>query len=316
MKNKLYIILVNFNSSDLTIDCIKSLRVSTYRNFQLVIVDNSNTSKFLNEIERFLEKENISFLNISENDITNKNVVSYEEDVILIKELQNCGFAAANNLGIKYALLCKDCDSVFLLNNDTILEQDALEKLINAKKEKNDGALYGCRIMYYDEPQKIWYSGGSFSKITGKSRHNTVLNSNSIYRTQFITFCAVLIPKSTIEKIGLMDESYFMYCEDLDYCYKVLNQRLNLYVVPNAVIYHKIGASSDSKNKISLFVLKWGYRNEIRFNLKRKDVFKYISLFILLVSRPLIAIKWILKKRIDIAKLALESLKTGFFNKK
>ena len=313
MKNKLYIILVNFNSSNLTIDCIQSLRMSTYRDFQLVIVDNSNTSKFLSEIEHYLEKNKISFLNVLEDDITNKNVTVCDKDVVLIKEQQNCGFAAANNLGIKYTLLCKNLDSIVLLNNDTVLEKDALENLINAKNEKKDGALYGCKIMYYDEPEKIWYSGGTFSKLTGKSKHVTVLENASIYKTNFITFCAVLIPKSTIEKVGLMDESYFMYCEDLDYCYKVFNQGLNLYVVPNSVIYHKIGASSNTKNNISLFALKWGYRNEIRFNLKRKDCFKYISLFILLVSRPLIAIKWILKKRIDIAKLALESLRTGFF---
>ncbi len=113
-----------------------------------------------------------------------------------------------------------------------------------------------------------------------------------IQNVSFITFCYVLIPKKIIESYGMLNESYFMYCEDLDYCYRLMKQNVSLQKVSNSVIYHKVAKSSGGG--LSPFSAYWCYRNEIVFNLNRDDALKYVSLAFIILTRPLIALRWLL----------------------
>ena len=171
--------------------------------------------------------------------------------LIFIQAGANLGFAGGNNVGIKYALKNNDLQDILLINNDTVVEKDTISELISARNKLGENAIYGGRIYYYSEPSKIWYDGGHLNKFTGRTVHINSGRKNTCItqpiQVNFITFCYVLIPANIVKKVGLLDESYFMYVEDLDYSYRVDKNNFKLYHVPSSQLWHKIGASTEAK---------------------------------------------------------------------
>jgi len=237
--------------------------------------------------------------------------------LIFIQTGKNGGFAFGNNIGIKYALAKGDFDSVILLNNDTVIQKDTIKNIIEARLKFGEKAIYGGRIYYYSEPKRLWYDGGHFNEWLGRSTHinmkkleNEVKSSYEIKEINFITFCYVLIPKCILEKIGLLDERYFMYVEDLDYSYKVWKKGYKLYHIPASKVWHKVGASS-GEDEVSEFSAYWYYRNSLRFRFKLYGVQSLTSIIFYFAKTPLSLFKWILKNK-KITKSILYGLKDGF----
>jgi len=214
--------------------------------------------------------------------------------IVFIQTGDNLGFAGGNNVGIRYALAKDDFDSVILLNNDTVIKRDTISNLINARIKYGERAIYGGRIYYYSDPSKIWYDGGKFNEWIGRSVHinmgkskNEIKGDLTIKEVNFITFCYVLIPKFILKNIGLLDESYFMYVEDLDYSYKVWKAGYKLYNISNAEVWHKAGASS-GKEEVSEFSAYWMMRSRVKFIRSKLPFLKKItSIVFLIASRPL-----------------------------
>lgn len=322
MKNKssekIYIILVNYKGNNDTITCIDSVLESTYQNYQLIVVDNSPDEEYSLQLYKDLKYKKIKSCKINENEIS-KNLKSLiDSKVIIIRQNKNGGFASANNVGIKYGLLRKDSMGFILLNNDTEIKKDTVSELVNSYSKYGNDNCYGGKIFYYSEPDKIWYDDGSFNYITGKAKHRNLncvdkTNISQIYETQFITFCYVLIPLKIIEEIGLIEEKYFMYCEDLDYCYRCVMANKKLLINPNSIVYHKVGSSSGGQ--LTEFSAYWSYKNEIRFNLARKDKLKIVALLYLFLTRPLIYLKWLLKRKINIGNIMIKATHDALNNK-
>ncbi len=214
--------------------------------------------------------------------------------LVFIQSGDNLGFAGGNNIGIRYALTKGDFDSTILLNNDTVIKRDTISILVNARLEFGEQAIYGGRSYYYSAPEKIWYDGGKFNEWMGRTVHlnmgklkTEVKNSQDIKEVNFITFCYVLIPKFILEKIGSLDESYFMYGEDLDYSYKAWKSGYKLYHVVNSEVWHKVSASSGEK-EISEFSAYWIMRNRVRIIISRLPyVRKIVSICFLIITRPI-----------------------------
>ena len=209
--------------------------------------------------------------------------------MIFIKTGYNGGFAFGNNVAIKYALAKNDFDFILLLNNDTVVDKNFLTSLIESSEDKHVGII-GCKINYYDNPDKIWFNGGKFNEWTGRAKHiNKTINKKSTC-SNFITGTCLLLRKNIIEEIGLLDESYFMYSEDVDFSYKIVKKGYILKINHEAIIYHKIGASSG--NEISEFSAYWGYRNAIKLRLKNlKGIKKITSLIFYFSTRFIVLIK-------------------------
>lgn len=319
MESKIYIILVNYNNSKYSIECIKSIEKSLFSNYQVLIIDNSTDNKYINEIGLFLKDSNLDFINYSEEEIHRTCIEDNNIKYVLIKQHDNKGFASANNIGIRYAIKKNDFDSVLLLNNDTEILPNTILEVLNVKNNTGDNNIYGCKIYYYDEPNSLWYDGGKFSFIYGKSKHKNFNKKDNFktslepVKTGFITFCFVLIPKVVIKQIGELNESFFMYFEDLEYCYRCIRNDIGLYYVPKGIIYHKVGASSG--NGITEFAAYWGYKNEIKFNRMRSDKLKYFSLLFIIFTRLIIAIRWLLKRKPKMAKYAISTIKLGLIEK-
>ncbi len=230
------------------------------------------------------------------------NGITTKYPLIFIQTGYNGGFSFGNNVAIKYALAKNDFDSVILLNNDTVIEKDTISEIVKARINLGEKAIYGGRIFYYHNPELIWYDGGHFNEWLGRSTHINMkkslheIKNDDIKLVNFITFCYVLVPKSILNKIGLLDEGYFMYVEDLDYSYKVWKSGYKLYHIPTSKVWHKVGASS-GEDELSEFSAYWMMRNRVKFIKKLSILKKVTSFMFLILSRMIRYPLWLPRKK-------------------
>lgn len=233
MEPLIHIILVNYNGFSDTIECIESLKKITYTNYKIIVVDNNSTV-----------------------DPTDYQLSYLQENTVFIRSDENLGFSRGNNIGINYAKENK-ANYILLLNNDTTVEPDFLTKLVTAADEKKDNGIFGCKIMYYWDREKVWFGGGTFNFKTGNTSHyHKAEKKDSIEEVTFLTGCLMLIPIKILDSVGFLDESYFLYAEDTDYCCRVMSEGYHLYYCPNAVIYHKEGASAGTTSNIKQYYIE------------------------------------------------------------
>lgn len=189
---------------------------------------------------------------------------------------------------------------------------------MKARLKFGEKAIYGGRIYYYSEPKRIWYDGGHFNEWLGRAVHinmkkleSEIRNSHAIKEVNFITFCYVLIPKFNIQKIGLLDESYFMYVEDLDYSYKVWKRGYKLYHILSSRVYHKVGVSS-GEDGISEFSAYWVMKNRIKFVLSYGSFFKILTaLGFILLTRPIKFLQFWIRGNKHIIVAQVKGIKDG-----
>lgn len=228
---KIAVILVNYNGLNDTIECVKSILESDYTNYKIIIVDNDSSDR-----EKIVKD---TFLN---------------ENADVLTSDKNIGFSGGNNIGIRYAAEKYDSDYYLLLNNDTVVSKDAFKELVKGTIVFEKVGIVTGLINYYSKPDTAWYAGGVFNFNTGIADHpiGGMLLENGVdgcYKTTFISGCLMLIKKEVIENVGLLDEEYFLYAEDTDYCCRVMNAGYAMVYAPNAVIYHKVSASTGNQSK-------------------------------------------------------------------
>lgn len=188
---KVYILILNWNSWQDTIECVESVLKSDYRDFQIIIIDNDSKDSSVEFIKKYLNRE--IFPRIPENTYLKRNILPFIKDkipyilyteeealkggnlqkeknifcpqnikypVIIIKNRKNYGFAKGNNIALKFVLKRKDFSYVWLLNNDTIIEKNTLENLLKKAKENKKIGFVGSVIRYYQNPNFIQAVGG------------------------------------------------------------------------------------------------------------------------------------------------------------
>jgi len=224
---KVYIIILNWNRLNDTIECIESINKLRYENYEIIVVDNGS-------------KE------ISPDIIKDKY-----RDIILIKNKENLGFAEGNNVGIRFAL-SKDADYIWLLNNDTVVDQNALTSMVETGENVPECGILGSKIYYYDKPGIIWFAGATISWTEAVSNHigqNQIDHAeyDSIREMERVTGCSMLVKREVCERIGLMDEKLFLYAEELDWCVRARMAGYKILYIPNSKIYHKISLSTKEK---------------------------------------------------------------------
>lgn len=270
------IILVNYNSYHETIECIQSLQSSKYKNIDIYILDNASQNDSVERITAFIEKFELT------------------EHISLDKNSINIGFGGGVNQGIKYALR-NGHDYVLLLNNDTIVSPDFLSKLMETVTKDESTGIVGGKILYY-KSDKIYSAGGEISYVRNighlkfYNRQNNSLLTGEIDST-FVSGCLMLIRSSLIKDIGFFDEDYFMYVEDVDFCYRALKKGWKIKTNLDSTIWHKEGDSSNPE-----FSAYWGSKNRLKFifkNLRRSERLKALILHFL--SKPILYFK--LKKK-------------------
>jgi len=166
----------------------------------------------------------------------------------IINTHSNLGYSRGNNIGIREAIKL-DADYILLLNDDTVVSPDFLSILLETAEKSTDIGIVGPRIYYFDEPQKIWFEGARFDPDSCMiTSLETAHIDNEIFTdfidSDYITGCALLIKTGVIEKIGLLDERFFLYWEDVDWGLRAKKAGFKNVVIPSAHIWHKVSLSS------------------------------------------------------------------------
>jgi len=219
-----YIILVNWNGKNDTLECLSSLQKVSYSNFKILVVDNASHDGSVEAIRT-------DFPNVE-----------------LLVNKENLRFAGGNNIGIQYALQ-NNADYILLLNNDTTVEPNFLSELIIVAGNQNEIGIVGAKIFYYTDNKRIWFAGGTINLKTGITKHRGIRTIdvgqfNNEEEVGYITGCCMLVKREVIDKIGMLDESYFIYGEDADWCLRAKKVGFKLMYAPSSVAYHKVSVSS------------------------------------------------------------------------
>lgn len=219
-----YIIVLNWNGKEDTLACLQSLERVGYSTYSVVLVDNASS------------------------DGTVESVGDLFPSVTTIRNSENLRFAGGNNVGIEYAMRM-NADYILLLNNDTVVDQNFLDELVNAAESDSQIGIAGAKIFYYDEPDRIWYAGGRIEYWKGWISHIGIRERDAGQHDTprdvgYITGCCMLVKRTVIEKIGKLDESFFIYGEDADWSIRAARAGFRLRYVPSSKVWHKVSSSS------------------------------------------------------------------------
>ncbi len=257
--NKITIVILHFQNQKLTAGCLESIKKLNLNDINLqVLVVNNNPKQDLAKLEK-------SFTDFS-----------------FIKNKSNLGYAQGNNLGIKKALEQKP-DFVFLLNNDTILDEDLLVQLMAGfKKDKKIGVI-GSKIYFakgYEFHKEryqteelgkvIWYAGGLIDWQNVVASHRGVDEvdkgqHDEFCQTDFVSGCAMMVKREVFEKIGFFNKKYFLYWEDVDFCQRAKKVGYLLFYDGKTKVWHANAGSSAVGGPLHDYYMS---RNRLLFGLK------------------------------------------------
>lgn len=275
MKNKVYIVLLNYNGFLDTIECLESVLKLHYENFQIIVVDNSNTTKSFENLTHWalgnlevkeslfenlvfpLVQKPVDFCTISENEFLDKEL---NPKIVFVKANQNNGFAAGNNIALKYILKFGIPDSyIWLLNNDTVVYKEALSIIVEQMSlHQDEKCIYGTPLLDYYNPTTIQLIGGVYNKKTGLSSHFGEGSSKEDYdinfdeiikKIDYPTGASMLIKMPFLRELGLLSEDYFLFFEELDWVSRAKVIGGKVLILNCFGVFHKQGGSTKSKFK-------------------------------------------------------------------
>lgn len=175
--------------------------------------------------------------------------------ILLLPQAENLGFAAAANVGAREAL-ARGAEAVLLLNNDARADRGALAALARELADPAVG-IAGPRIERIHPAGEVWYDGGWTDLPLGRAHHRMPDGAppDRPCDVGFVTGCAMLVRRAVWERVGFLSESFFMYCEDNDYCLRAAAAGFRLRYVPGARIFHKVsGSGADSRTPLGAYL--------------------------------------------------------------
>lgn len=224
---KVAAVTINFGAPDDTLLCVQSLLESSYPHLSVIVVDNGSAPQHLERLRRDLPRS-----------------------VELLENGRNLGFSGGNNLAIRRALGA-GADFILLVNNDAWVERETVEMLIEVvRREPRVGIATGKMLEAGDSGPtgRIWYAGGRLVRWKAGGYHRGMGERDEGQYdapgdTDFAPGCLWLVPAPVFSEVGLLDEKFFLYTEDLDFCLRVRSAGYRIYYEPRARCYHKISRS-------------------------------------------------------------------------
>ncbi|SHH34062.1 glycosyltransferase family 2 protein [Tepidibacter thalassicus] len=239
----LSIIIVNYKTYKLTKQTINSIIEKDHNfNYEIILVDNASNDGSVDKLEREFKQK------------IDDNIIK------IVKNEENLGFSKANNIGIKIS----KGEYILTLNSDTVIVDDCLRKCLEyIKKDNNIGAL-GCKVLLpngkidksckrgFPTPQASLFYMLKFDRLFPNNvkfgQYNlTYLNENEINEVDSLVGAFMIVPKKVISEVGMFDEDFFMYGEDIDWCYRIKKAGYKVIYYPKAQIIHYKGSSSRKK---------------------------------------------------------------------
>ena len=261
--DKIGLVTITYNSADVLKPFLDCVWKQTHSNIVLYVIDNDSKDMTLT----ILEQQKGSRLKI-------------------IKNTSNLGVAKANNQGIEKAI-SDGCDQILIINNDVEFETALIEKLLKTQAD-NNCSLVTPKMMYYDNPNHIWYAGSWFIKKKGYLPLHRGMKEldegqyNETVEVEYAPTCCLLAKKVVFSDVGLMDEKYFVYFDDTDFSYRVCKDgRHKMFYSPNVKFYHKVGSLTKSFSKDEKktyrgnFFLQQNTKNHVYFLKKMSGLFAH-----------------------------------------
>jgi GT2 family glycosyltransferase len=322
---KVFIIILNWNGWEDTIECLDSLYNISYPNYGLIIVDNDSHDDSLARIRAYTrgelevesasrtfdcrieplhvttytrrEAEDIQAATLKKLAAQSRNETS-NASLVIIQNEQNFGYPEGNNIGMRYALKAS-ADYVLLLNNDTVVEKHFLTELVRAADNDASIGVIGPKICFYDAPNTIQSAGGHIDFWRGRAIGNAGKSDDEIERfavdkllpADFVSGSCFLIKRKVIEDVGMLDPTYFCYGEDLDWCLRISGAGYRIVCDLNTQIWHK---SNVSTSKVKQCAEYYFHRNWVINARKHARIPEFVS-FLLLY--PAYCIPGLLKAR-------------------
>lgn len=225
MQPKVYIIILNYNGLKDTIECLESLQKITYPNYQVLVIDNSSDGY---DVRILREK--------------------FGDYCPILKNRYNYGFQKGCNIGMQLSI-DEGASYVLLLNNDTSVREDFLDKLVDVAESNPKLGILSSSIYNYYSPKEL---DPTFSQpLTADWWRNTakpyepLWTNNRYFYTEYNVPIASLISTSTIRKIGYLCEDFFLTVGDVDYSIRATRTGIGMAVVRDSVVWHKVGAAMD-----------------------------------------------------------------------
>ncbi len=255
---KVSIVVLNYKNAEDTVECIQSLFNLNYKNFNIIVVDNSEDR---NEVLKIKEQclscgINTEIFNI---DFAENIALGFNKNVYIIENPENLGFSGGNNVGIKLALK-NNSDYIWILNNDTVVEKNSLKEMIKVLQRYNADVIT-CKIKDYKEKNLVQYNGN-------RVFYTPINDTEDIIRYPFcISGSNILIKNDVFKKVGLLDEDFFFYFEDNEFHKRLYRNNIKILYTPFTCIYHKGGSSVGGfmKNPLSVYYF---VRNSFLFHKK------------------------------------------------
>ena len=223
MVNKplVFIIVLNYNGRRYLEECLSSIKLQTYPNYKIIVFDNASKDSSVTYVK------------------------SAFPSVILLQSEKNLGFAEGNNVAIRFALN-QGANYVFLLNNDTSMDADSLDRLVSTAERDNSIGIVGPAIFDLKNRTFLQEAGMTtdmFGFPVSLKYDNSHDSNGKISEVFFVSGCALLIKAEVLKNIGFFDKEYFMFAEDLDLCWRAQLLGYRVIVDRTSKIYHESGGS-------------------------------------------------------------------------
>ena len=214
------VVVLNWCAEAVTSACLDSVARLEYNGYTTLLVDNGSP-------DGSGEKLHAAF-----------------PEIHYLQTGSNLGYTGGNNRGIDWAL-GRGADYVLIVNNDAVLEPDALSHLV-ATAEKTQGKVGGVapKILYRDDPERIWYGGGEFSAVRGLGLHwregqlDAPGQDHGVHDVTFMTGCCLLLSTEALREVGTFDEAFFAYVEDADLSLRLREAGFRMVYQPKARVFH------------------------------------------------------------------------------
>lgn len=223
-KTSIFILLLNWNGYQDTLECLESLQKITSVCFQIVIIDNHSQDQ---SVAMFRQKA---------------------PHIPVLETTENLGFAGGNNHGIRWALE-QGAEWIFLLNNDTIVDPDSLSAFLSASQAQPKAKILGAKIYQYHKPSVIDHLGGmwEFEKGDFMSLHQghreDGISYEKMHPVDYVCGAAFFVHRSVFETIGFLEEKFFLLWEEADFCFRAKRAGFQIWTAPQAKVWHKVSSS-------------------------------------------------------------------------
>ena len=274
--------LPTYNSSEYIEECIKSLKSQTYKDAELIVIDDSSKDDTAKKLKKLKIK--------------------------LLKNKKNMGCTKTINKGINIS----KGEFIFRLDHDMVYDKDCLKEMVKVMESDSSIGIVGCKSYYYKEKNRIRALGVKINLLTSKTKRiagdETDNNQfNNLYEVDSITGGNMLIRRDIFKKTGLFNDSYFIYYSDLDLCLQAKKYGYKTVLAVKAKEWHK----KEEKDKLSLFSIKYIMHDKIIF-MKRNSPYYFPFLFVFLtIYTPISLIKYLVLNKRGFIKVHLSGILLG-----